>query len=242
MKFDNVNQLYCKVQGRFNLSISPSYDVLLELLMKAGDEIQLPANGGSNAEGFGNIEEESFNTDDFSSSTSTELKTTSTSPSDELKTSSGSTTSSNQNDNHETEIASDDRKPPSNEPELSVFNVTETTDLNDDRETTSDDRKPASMPNNNQGQVQKEESISCTDHLMHESLNKVIQLNQNHESFPYTLWRMLNNETGAGHQCIKWLADGDGFEVTNQNVLEKDILTKYFGPCLFQSFVRKLYR
>ncbi|KAL3805825.1 hypothetical protein HJC23_007786 [Cyclotella cryptica] len=63
------------------------------------------------------------------------------------------------------------------------------------------------------------------------------------ESFPCTLLLMLNNEATAGGKSIKWLPGGGGFEIIDQNALEKDILPKYFpSSCMFQSFVRRLYR
>ncbi|KAL7461762.1 hypothetical protein ACHAXS_002273 [Conticribra weissflogii] len=63
------------------------------------------------------------------------------------------------------------------------------------------------------------------------------------DSFPVVLMMMLDKETEAKSTVVKWLSNGDGFEVMNQNGFEKEIIPKYFqGPCIFSSFVRKLYR
>ncbi len=60
---------------------------------------------------------------------------------------------------------------------------------------------------------------------------------------PSQLMTMLDKETEAKSTVVKWLSNGDGFEVMNQNGFEKEIIPKYFqGPCIFSSFVRKLYR
>jgi len=63
------------------------------------------------------------------------------------------------------------------------------------------------------------------------------------KSFPELLKTMLNEETKAGGKAISWLPEGNGFLVSDQNKLEKQLIPKYFKEkCLFQSFVRKLYR
>lgn len=226
----NIQQLYRRGrQGRFGLLINPNYDVLFGL-MKSHEELSsYNEDDGSNEEEDvlgGSLEDESLHTSDFSTSTSTELKTTSTSsPSDGLKTSSGSTENENET-NHSEEGEALHPAP---------YTATET--LDEESKTTSDNRKPPSKSD----EEEKAQTSPRSEHFIHSELN---QANQNHESFPYTLRRMLNIETElADQQSIKWLAAGDGFEVIDQNDLEKTVLPKYFpSSCLFQSFIRKLYR
>jgi hypothetical protein len=244
MKITNIHELYSRTHPVQFGNINPHYDVLFSLMKSNHEELSSnDTNEGSSQQILGhNLEEESLHTDDFSTSTSTELKTTSSSHSDDLKTSSGSAgNESETNQSEESESSSDDRKLSSTEdtkPSFCSATETETTTLNDESEIASDDRKPSPRTENNDGEEAQKSPQS--EHLINAELN---QANQNHESFPYTLRRMLNIETAAGHQAIKWLADGDRFEVSDQNALEKDILPKYFpSSCLFQSFVRKLYR
>lgn len=246
----NVNQIFCRVQpSNFGIHFNPKYDILFGL-MKSGVELSSNNNEkGSSEEALGNdFDSESLHTDDFSSSTSTELKTTtnSSSPSSELKASSGSTENDNDsNHDKESESPSDDCKPHSRDeikPASYTATETESTYLNDESKTTMEDRKPPSNPSD---QHQDEETAAQTsprsEHIIHTELN---QANKNHESFPYTLRRMLNAETEeASIKSIQWLKGGDGFEVVDQNTFETHILPKYFPTsCLFQSFVRKLYR
>lgn len=120
-----------------------------------------------------NIEEQHFDTDDFSTSTSSELNT-SASVSDGNKTSPGSSDNDAGNG-----------KP-------SSCSAIET-------KTRSDDRKPPPKPDYQQ--EKSEGKVGETD-----------THNQNRETFPYTLRRMLNAETQADHKAIKWLTAGDGFE------------------------------
>ena len=62
-------------------------------------------------------------------------------------------------------------------------------------------------------------------------------------SFSVQLWNMLNSETDAGRDAVQWLRNGNGFVINSQNEFEQKILPKYFhSPCIFQSFVRRLYR
>ncbi len=50
---------------------------------------------------------------------------------------------------------------------------------------------------------------------------------------------MINEETKVGGKAISWLPEGNGFVVSDQNELEKELIPKYFKEkCLFQSFVR----
>jgi hypothetical protein len=113
---------------------------------------------------------------------------------------------------------------------------------NDERETASDDRKPSRLEesetvnaddngNSDGGPLSNTPPVTCTN------------LRPFNESFPLQLTLMLNRESEAGSESIRWLSDGDGFEIVDQNAFEKEILPKYFRlPCIFQSFVRRLYR
>lgn len=244
MKISNIHELYSRAYpGRFGININPHYDVLFSIMKSNHEELSSnDTNEGSSQQILGHdLEEESLYTDDFSTSTSTELKTTSSSQSDDLKTSSGSAGNESEiSHNEESENSSDDHKPSSTEDTKTVScSATETeTTLNESEIASDNDRKPS--PRTNDDGEEEAQTSPHSEHLIRAELN---QANQNHESFPFTLRRMLNIETSAGHQSIKWLADGGGFEVTDQNALEKDILPKYFpSSCLFQSFVRKLYR
>ncbi len=77
----------------------------------------------------------------------------------------------------------------------------------------------------------KQQSIQIQDHRY---VNK---------SFSTQLMNMLNSETESGSEVVRWLSDGSGFVIKRQNEFEQQILSKYFdGPCMFQLFVRKLYR
>lgn len=125
----------------------------------------------SNKQVLDNIEEEHFDTDDFSTSTSSELNT-SASGSDGIKMSPGSSDNDTSNG------------------KASSCAATET-------KTTIDDRKP---PPKHDYQQKRSES----------KVDEENTPNQNKESFPHTLRRMLNAETEAG-KAIKWLTAGDGF-------------------------------
>ena len=237
----NVHNLLIGAADRFH--INSAYDTLFGL-MDSCNEVSSNDNHSTGDNLLENIDSESLNTDDFSSSTSTDLKTSSTSPSDELKTSSSSNTENGTpNKKDESETASDDHKPSSSdEPNLTLGTATETDSINfhDESEPSSDDRKPSSRHDSQEGKGDSRPSIPSDQHAIQASLK---QANQNHESFPCTLRRILNVETQAGHRSIQWLSDGDGFEVIDQNTLEKEVLPKYFPSSgLFQSFVRKLYR
>lgn len=59
--------------------------------------------------------------------------------------------------------------------------------------------------------------------------------------FSTQLYDMLNIETDAGSQAVQWLTDGRGFVIRNQMQFEQ-LLPKYFDTCIFQSFLRRLYR
>jgi hypothetical protein len=59
--------------------------------------------------------------------------------------------------------------------------------------------------------------------------------------FSTQLYDMLNIETDAGRQAVQWLTDGRGFVIRNQMQFEQ-LLPKYFDTCIFQSFLRRLYR
>jgi hypothetical protein len=59
--------------------------------------------------------------------------------------------------------------------------------------------------------------------------------------FSTQLYSMLNSETDAGNQAVQWLQDGRGFVIRNQKQFEQ-LLPKYFDTCIFQSFLRRLYR
>lgn len=98
-------------------------------------------------------------------------------------------------------------------------------DTTDDTDTVSYEYRPTS--------TRTESSLS----LGRESLTTEV-------SFSVQLWNMLNRETDAGRDAVQWLRNGNGFVINRQNEFEQNILPKYFGdsPCIFQSFVRRLYR
>lgn len=141
---------------------------------------------------------------------------------------------------YSSELTSDGRKTTS-----SSQTETDTNDYEDDSyddyddyddSETSEDRKPSPR-------VQTEEEKSGDAASDARNISSSNLPNQNQESFPCTLLLMLNNETEAGGKSIKWLPGGEAFEIIDQNALEKDILPKYFpSSCMFQSFVRRLYR
>jgi hypothetical protein len=140
-------------------------------------------------------------------------------------------------------VSTDDFSAQTNEERKTTASSITETDANTNRdgsETASDDRKPspkrehASSAEESEGQATSDEDINRL------SPNTSTQ---NQESFPEILMRMLNTEAEAGRESIKWLPDGSGFEVIDQNALEKDILPLYFpSSCRFQSFIRRLYR
>ena len=185
-----------------------------------------------------NIDSESLCTDDFSSSTSTELKTSSTSASDEIKTSSSSNTENGTpNKKNESETANVDQKRPSSDESNLSLGVT---NFCEESEHSSGDRTPSRKCGSQREEGETRPSLPSDQYALQASLK---QANQNHESFPHTLRRMLNVETHSNQRSIQWLVNGDGFEVIDQNTLEKEILPRYFpSSCIFQSFVRRLYR
>ena len=103
-------------------------------------------------------------------------------------------------------------------------------DTSDD--TTSDECKPSS--------IQTEDG----DYEVHNVERKPPASHHNmNKSFSTQLMDMLNSETDAGGNAVQWLSDGTGFIIRDQNNFERQVLPRYFGsPCIFQSFVRRLYR
>ena len=138
-----------------------------------------------NKQVLGNIEEQHFDTDDFSSSTSSEPNTSS-SASDEHKTSSGSSINDATNNNT---ISS--RKELGTAPLAAAEAETMGTY----------DRNP--LPKRNDHHQDKLWTGALFDGAL---------LNENAESFPYTLKRMLDAETLSNPDTIRWLPAGDGFE------------------------------
>eukprot|EP00804_Cyclotella_cryptica_P005691 CCRYP_000057-RA/>CCRYP_000057-RA protein AED:0.18 eAED:-0.00 QI:0/0/0/1/0/0.5/2/0/403 len=149
---------------------------------------------------------------------------------------------------YSSELTSDGRKTTSSSPTETDTNSNEDDYYDDDDDDyyyddtdfddseTSDDRKPSP---NQQSEEEKSGAAANDDR----NLSSSNLANRNKESFPCTLLLMLNNEATAGGKSIKWLPGGGGFEIIDQNALEKDILPKYFpSSCMFQSFVRRLYR
>ena len=130
---------------------------------------------------MGNIEEQHFDTDDFSSSSSSEPNTSS-SASDELK-------SSSNND------ASNDDSPPRQE----LGNAP--------RAAAGTESKGGNCDHNPLPKRDNHQEESKLGALFDGAL-----LNENTESFPYTLKRMLDVESESNPQAIRWLAAGDGFE------------------------------
>lgn len=134
--------------------------------------------------------------------------------------------------------------------EYSVEIDLSTQDLEDGTRTASDDRKPASPEQEaKSSDIERGRSKQLKDpfpilvsscffrfHAFTNTLNSMSVL-------PFQLMRMLDKETEAKSAVVKWLSNGNGFEVMDQNGFEKEIIPKYFqGPCIFSSFVRKLYR
>ncbi len=115
----------------------------------------------------------------------------------------------------------------------------------DSEQSSSDSQSsmPSSWPSNSDDTTTT--SDECRDHEVqnaeerkpsasHHSVNK---------SFSTQLMNMLISETKAGSDAVQWLSDGSGFVIKKQNELERQILPRYFdGPCIFQSFTRRLYR
>ena len=133
-----------------------------------------------NEQVLGNIEEQHFDTDDFSSSSSSEPNTSS-SASDELK-------SSSNND------ASNDDSPPRQE----LGNAPR-----------------AAAGTESKGNCDHNPLPKRDSHKEESKLGALFDgalLNENTESFPYTLKRMLDVESESNPQAIRWLAAGDGFE------------------------------
>ena len=165
--------------------------------------------------------------------------------SDENKEGSGNDNAASPIDaDYSSELTSDGRKTTSSSPTETDTNdddyyddyYDEDDDDDYDDSETSDERKPSPLQQNQEEKLGEEASDACNQ----TSSNLV---NQNVRSFPYTLLLMLNDETEEGGKSIKWLPGGEGFEIVDQNALEKDILPKYFpSSCMFQSFVRRLYR
>jgi len=62
-------------------------------------------------------------------------------------------------------------------------------------------------------------------------------------SFAVQLMDMLRSEAIAGGRSVKWLPNGKAFMIQNQTKFEEKVLPRYFdSPCIFQSFLRRLYR
>lgn len=233
-----VNSIPNRYHSRIGNPIHPSYDILLDLMM--ADNLSFSTDESSVNCLLYNVEREAFDTDDFLASTCTELKTKNISSS-ELKTSSGSAENGEIKTNQKggSDVSSDDGESANGDIKTSSCNAAETEmqkrNQDDKSETTSDDGKPAAKSYDDHDENKSSTRLGSSIHF------PLKQSSQNGESFPCTLRHMLNHESSVGH--IKWLEGGDGFEVINQNALEKDILPRYFpSRCLFQSFVRRLYR
>ena len=62
-------------------------------------------------------------------------------------------------------------------------------------------------------------------------------------SFAVQLMDMLRSEAVAGGRSVEWLPNGTAFVIQNQTEFEEKVLPRYFdSPCIFQSFLRRLYR
>ena len=61
-------------------------------------------------------------------------------------------------------------------------------------------------------------------------------------TFAIQLMNMMTNEVDSSRGAVEWIYDGSGFVITNQKVFEEEIIRRYFAPCSFQSFMRRLYR
>jgi len=63
------------------------------------------------------------------------------------------------------------------------------------------------------------------------------------DSFAADLMYMISSEANDSNSAVQWLPDGNGFIIRDQKKFEEQVLPRYFGPnCIFQSFVRRLYR
>ena len=234
----NIHRQQNRVVGRFH--INSAYDTLFGFL---GSCNEVSSSNSTTDNRLDDIDSESLNTDDFSSSTSSERKIYHTPPNDQFKTpSSSNTETSSPILENECEAVSYDLELSTNdETELKLRTEagTEKITLHEESGSSSEDRKPSSRHNVEESR-ESMSSITSDNHAIKAMLQKA---NQNHESFPYTLRRLLNVESQAGHRSIQWLKDGNGFEVIDQNVLENEVLPRYFPTsCIFQSFVRRLYR
>lgn len=116
-------------------------------------------------------------------------------------------------------------------------NTSSLPDTNDD--TTSDDCKPSSKRTENVADS-KTYSDSRKPSASHQNENK--GETSKVESFATQLMHMLNSEADAGSNAVQWLQDGSGFMIRDQQEFEQQILPRYFDTCIFQSFVRRLYR
>ena len=113
----------------------------------------------------------------------------------------------------------------------------------DDRGTFTSDDKTSSRASSQQDVSEDRKSdgfdVSKQTHRRSASLQKVEPSKA--KSFSTQLYSMLNSETDAGSQAVQWLQDGRGFVIRNQKLFEQ-LLPKYFDTCIFQSFLRRLYR